>query len=46
MDVSHANSVTDLTLIKTKSGWQIKLFGKSDLMLENWSLVQAQSHVR
>jgi len=38
MDVSHANPVTDVTLGETSSGWQIRLFGKNDLMLENWSL--------
>jgi len=38
MDVSHANPVTDVTLRETRSGWQIKLCGKNDLMLENWSL--------
>ncbi len=38
MDASHANPVTDVSLRQTKSGWQIKLCGKSDLMLENWSL--------
>jgi exopolyphosphatase/guanosine-5'-triphosphate,3'-diphosphate pyrophosphatase len=43
MDVSHANPVTDVTLKKTKYGWQIKLFGKSDLMLENWSLSKRKS---
>ncbi|MEP7134105.1 MAG: Ppx/GppA phosphatase family protein [Chloroflexota bacterium] len=43
MDVSHANPVTGLTLQKTKSGWQIKLLGKSDLMLENWSLSKRKS---
>jgi len=43
MDVSHANPVTDVTLKETKSGWQIKLFGKSDLMLENWSLSKRKS---
>jgi len=43
MDVSHANPVTDVTLKKTKYGWQIKLFGKSDLMLKNWSLSKRKS---
>ena len=38
MDVSHANPVTAVTLGETRSGWRIKLFGKNDLMLENWSL--------
>jgi exopolyphosphatase/guanosine-5'-triphosphate,3'-diphosphate pyrophosphatase len=38
MDTSHANPVMDVTLKQTKSGWLIKLCGKSDLMLENWSL--------
>jgi exopolyphosphatase/guanosine-5'-triphosphate,3'-diphosphate pyrophosphatase len=43
MDVSHANSITDVTLKPTRSGWQIKLYGKSDLMLENWSLSKRKS---
>jgi exopolyphosphatase/guanosine-5'-triphosphate,3'-diphosphate pyrophosphatase len=43
MDVSHANPVTNVTLQETRSGWQIKLFGKSDLMLENWSLSKRKS---
>ena len=43
MDVSHANPVTDVTLRETKSGWQIKLCGKNDLMLENWSLSKRKS---
>ncbi len=43
MDVSNANPVTDITLRETKSGWQIALVGKSDLMLENWSLSKRKS---
>jgi exopolyphosphatase/guanosine-5'-triphosphate,3'-diphosphate pyrophosphatase len=43
MDVSHANPVTHVTLRQTKSGWQIQLCGKSDLMLENWSLSKHKS---
>ena len=43
MDTSHANPVTDVTLRQTKSGWQIQLCGKSDLMLENWSLSKHKS---
>lgn len=43
MDVSNANPVTDATLWETKSGWHITLVGKSDLMLENWSLSKRKS---
>jgi exopolyphosphatase/guanosine-5'-triphosphate,3'-diphosphate pyrophosphatase len=43
MDVSHANPVTDVTLRETKYSWQIHLCGKSDLMLENWSLSKRKS---
>ena len=43
MDVSNANPVTDATIRETKSGWQITLVGKSDLMLENWSLSKRKS---
>ena len=43
MDTSHANPVTHVTLKETKPGWQIQLSGKSDLMLENWSLSKHKS---
>ena len=43
MDVSHASSISNVTLMGTRSGWQIKLFGKSDLMLENWSLTKRKT---
>jgi len=43
MDVSHTNPVTDVALRETKYGWQIHLCGKSDLMLENWSLSKRKS---
>lgn len=38
MDISHTNQVTDVILKETQSGWRLKLQGKSDLMLENWTL--------
>ncbi len=43
MDVSHANPGIDVNIKERKSGWQIKLLGKSDLMLENWSLAKRKS---
>ena len=43
MDVSHANSVTDVTLRETKSGWCIQLSGGSDVMLANWALAKRKS---
>jgi len=43
INISHANPVTGVTLAKTKSAWQIKLLGKSDLMLENWSLTKRKA---
>ena len=43
VNVSHTNPVTGVTLAKTKSAWQIKLLGKSDRMLENWSLAKRKS---
>ncbi len=43
MDVSHTNLVIDVTLREIKSGWQIKIFGSSDLMLEKWSLAKHKS---
>lgn len=43
MDVSHTNSVTDAKLTEAKSGWQIQLFGKGDMMLANWALARQKS---
>ena len=43
VDVSHANPGIDVNIKEKKSGWQIKLLGKSDLMLENWSLAKRKS---
>ncbi|MCI0554915.1 MAG: Ppx/GppA family phosphatase [Anaerolineae bacterium] len=46
MDISHTGHVTDVTLLETKSGWRMKLLGKSDLMLENWAFSKRKSLFR
>ncbi|HEX2698113.1 MAG TPA: Ppx/GppA phosphatase family protein [Anaerolineales bacterium] len=38
MDVSHTQSVSDLTLTQKKKGWVLHLRGRGDLMLEKWAL--------
>jgi len=38
LDVSHTANVKDVTLRETKSGWRMKILGKDELLLENWSL--------
>jgi exopolyphosphatase/guanosine-5'-triphosphate,3'-diphosphate pyrophosphatase len=43
IDVSHSDSVTDVTLSETKSGWRIKLYGRRDMMLANWALANRKS---
>jgi exopolyphosphatase / guanosine-5'-triphosphate,3'-diphosphate pyrophosphatase len=43
MDVSHTGHVEDVILRETKSGWRMKISGKDDLMLENWSLAKRKS---
>src|SRR6266496_3587922 len=43
IDISHSNSVNDVTLTETKSGWRIKLYGKRDMMLANWALENRKS---
>lgn len=43
MNISHTGHVTDVTLMETKSGWRMKLSGKSDLMLENWAFGKRKS---
>jgi exopolyphosphatase/guanosine-5'-triphosphate,3'-diphosphate pyrophosphatase len=43
MDISHTQLVGDVTLCQSKSSWQIKLHGKSELSLEHWSLSKRKS---
>jgi exopolyphosphatase/guanosine-5'-triphosphate,3'-diphosphate pyrophosphatase len=43
MDISHTGQVTDVTLMETKAGWRMKLFGKRDFMLENWAFSKRRS---
>ena len=43
IDISHTGYITDVSLRETKSGWRMKIFGKSDLMLENWAFEKRKS---
>lgn len=43
LDISHMGTVTDVFLRETKSGWRLKLSGKSDQMLVNWALNKRKS---
>ena len=43
IDISHTGYITDVSLRETKSGWRMKISGKSDLMLENWAFEKRKS---
>ena len=43
MDISHAGSVSDVSLTEVDSGWSIQLFGKNDMMLARWALSKHKS---
>lgn len=43
MDVSHTAHVEDVILRETKSGWRMKIVGKDELLLENWSIAKRKS---
>ena len=43
IDISHTGRITDVSLMETKSGWRMKISGKSDLMLENWAFEKRKS---
>jgi exopolyphosphatase/guanosine-5'-triphosphate,3'-diphosphate pyrophosphatase len=43
MDVSHATNVKDVILRENKSGWQMEIIGKDELMLEHWSIAKRKS---
>jgi exopolyphosphatase/guanosine-5'-triphosphate,3'-diphosphate pyrophosphatase len=43
LDISHMGNVTDAVLRETKSGWRLKLSGKSDQMLVSWALNKRKS---
>jgi len=43
MDVSHATNVKDVILREKKSVWQMKIIGKDELLLENWSIAKRKS---
>jgi len=43
IDISHTGHITDVSLMETKSGWRMKISGKSDLMLENWAFEKRKS---
>lgn len=43
MDVSHTGHVEDVTLRGMKSGWRMKIAGKDELLLENWSLAKRKA---
>jgi hypothetical protein len=43
MDVSHTAHVSDVSLKETKSGWQMKIMGKNELLLERWSIKKRKS---
>jgi len=43
IDVSHTSHISDVTLMETRSGWRMKVSGKSELMLENWAFEKRKS---
>lgn len=43
LDVSHTANVSDVTLRETKSGWRMRILGKDELLLENWSIAKRKS---
>lgn len=43
MDVSHTANVQDVLLRETKSGWRMRITGKDELLLENWSIAKRKS---
>ena len=43
MDISHAGSVSDVSLTELDSGWSIQLFGKNDMMLAKWAVAKHKS---
>lgn len=43
MDVSHTAHVEDVILRETGSGWRMKIVGKDELLLENWSIAKRKS---
>ncbi len=43
IDVSHTSHISDVTLMETRSGWGMKIAGKSELMLENWAFDKRKS---
>jgi exopolyphosphatase/guanosine-5'-triphosphate,3'-diphosphate pyrophosphatase len=43
LDINHMGNVTDAVLRETKSGWRLKLSGKSDQMLVSWALNKRKS---
>ena len=43
MDISHTSHVTDVILKETRKGWRIRVCGKSDLMLERWTLARRKT---
>jgi hypothetical protein len=38
MDVSHTTNVADVIVREKKSGWRMKIVGKKEFLLENWSI--------
>lgn len=43
LDVSHTAKVNDVVLRETRSGWRLRILGKDELLLENWSLEKRKS---
>lgn len=43
LDVSHTARVNDIVLREAKSGWRMRILGKDELLLENWSLEKHKS---
>jgi exopolyphosphatase/guanosine-5'-triphosphate,3'-diphosphate pyrophosphatase len=43
MDISHTTNVKDVILMENKPGWQMKIIGKDELLLENWSIAKRKS---
>jgi exopolyphosphatase/guanosine-5'-triphosphate,3'-diphosphate pyrophosphatase len=43
MDVSHTAHVEDVLLRETGSGWRMRITGKDEFLLENWSVAKRKS---
>ena len=43
VEVSHTNRIHDVKLQKAKRGWQLRMYGEGNLLLERWALDKHKS---